>query len=414
MKQLPVIEIKSAMPLKLGLPILFLVFVNISSCHIDKNPDTDRMSKVDNMVFKLQEALDDWRENEHITGANMSVLFDTTNSTINLVSGNSKLTIDPTRFSNTPLTIDQPMFVGDITHVLIAAKVIELSEQHLIQLNQTIEIWFPTIQNAERITIRNLLEHSSGVPVFYTEEFLNQIYDKNPSSISSPEQVIDIAAKRGSFFDPGTKYGYSKTNFIILGRIIEIVTNTPIETVLRNTFFYPLGMNDTYLAGREDIPDGVPVGYEYVGPNSIAPTEIEGHVPQSPTPSLISAEWTSGALVSTPRDLLKLIQSIFCDPKYSRIRSEIIKPSIHPAQTGSTIIDSGAGVFIWNDYGEQTIGQFGFIYPFSAQFIIWTESKIAVVVIANEVDSSKNPNSNFQLPTIENLTSKVREIVVNN
>ncbi|MDP6056311.1 MAG: hypothetical protein QGF24_05955, partial [Dehalococcoidia bacterium] len=57
------------------------------------------------------------------------------------------------------------------------------------------------------------------------------------------------------------------------------------------------------------------------------------------------------------------------------------------------------------------IGHFGFIYPFSAQFIYWRKSGTVIAVIANEVDSSRNPNSNFQLPIIENLTNKAKNIL---
>jgi hypothetical protein len=86
----------------------------------------------------------------------------------------------------------------------------------------------------------------------------------------------------------------------------------------------------------------------------------------------------------------------------------------HPAQTsGETRIESGAGVFTWEEQGQTVVGQFGFIYPFSAQFAYWPESKTAIAVIANEVDSSRNPNSNFQLPVIENLTKELTEILDN-
>ena len=84
----------------------------------------------------------------------------------------------------------------------------------------------------------------------------------------------------------------------------------------------------------------------------------------------------------------------------------------YPAQeSDSTRIDSGAGVFTWTDHGETVVGQFGFIYPFSAQFVYWQDSGTVIAVIANEVDSSRNPNSNFQLPVIENLTNEVKAIL---
>ncbi len=403
-KHRPVITVR------LVLPVFCLFVLFATACSLKPLADQAVTPESDTTAIELQAALDKWRESELITGASMSV-SNSEIGQISLASGHASLTIDPERFSDDPLTIDRPMFVGDITHVLVAATIVELSKANMLRLDQTSDTWFPQIQNSNQITIRNLLEHTSGVPVFYTQEFLDDIYENQPDVARYPDQVINVAAAEGSFFDPGTKYGYSKTNFIILGRIIELVTGTPLETELRNRFLDPLDMNDTYLAGREAIPGGIPGGYEYAGPNSLAPTSLDGHVPQTPEISVISAEWASGALVSTPKDILKFVQAIFNSSQYSGVRAELTKVAAHPAQDGENRINSGAGVFVWDEDGEQVVGQFGFIYPFSAQFIYWPASKTAIAVIANEVDSSSNPNFNFQLPIIENLTSRVKEIL---
>ena len=345
------------------MPVFCLFVFLTTTCSLETLADRATTPESDTTAVELQAALDEWREGELITGASMSV-SNSEIGQISLASGHASLTIDPERFSDDPLTIDRPMFVGDVTHVLVAAKIIELSKANMVGLDQTIDTWFPQIQNSSVITVRNLLEHTSGVPVFYTQEFLNDIYENQPDVARSPDQVINVAAAEGSFFDPDTKYGYSKTNFIILGRIVELVTGVPLESELRSRFLDPLDMKDTYLAGRESVPGGIPGGYEYAGPNSLAPTSVDGHVPQTPEISVISAEWASGALVSTPRDILKFVQAIFNSSQYSGVRAEIMKVARHPAQDGENKINSGAGVFVWDDEGEQVVGKFVFIYPF--------------------------------------------------
>ncbi|MBT4125847.1 MAG: beta-lactamase family protein [Chloroflexi bacterium] len=404
---------KPAAPATLVLPAFLLIVLTIISCSSNGSDGDGRLSpeSIDQVRSDLQIALDDWRDGERITGATISV-FAPAVGEINLASGFSKLSIDRERFPDTPLAIDQPMFVGDLTHLLIASAVIQLNNEEKLDLQQSIETWFPNIENSSLVTIRNLLEHTSGIPVFYTEEFLDVLYERSPNTAQIPDDVIAIAAAEGSFFQPGSQYGYSKTNYIVLGRIIERITGSTLETELRNRFFEPLGMNDTYLAAREEIPGGFPLGYEYAGLTSDAPTAIDGHVPQTPTISVVSAEWASGGLVSTTQDLIKLVKGIFESDIYGDVRYELIRPAVHPAQSGgATQINSGAGVFVWDDDGDLAVGQFGFIYPFSAQFIYWPESEIVIALIANEVDSSRNPNSNFQLPVIENLTMKAKAIL---
>ena len=398
----------------LALPVFAFVIFALANCSAgDSNtrlaPEDLNATRVD-----LQAALNAWREDERITGATMSV-YSAATGQLDLASGLAKRSIDPDRFPDDPITANKPMFIGDLTHVLVAATVIQLAQEQQLSLNTaigSIDSWFPDIENSQQITIRNLLEHTSGIPIFYTEEFLDELYEQQPNTPQLPDDVIAVAAAKGSFFPPVTQYGYSKTNFLILGRIIELTTGNSLESEIRTRFLDPLEMNDTYLAGRESIPGGTPLGYEFSGPYSDAPTVVDGHVPQVPEVSIISTEWASGALVSTPADIIKLIQALFESDDFATVRKEMLTVAEYPAQeSDSTRIDSGAGVFTWTDHGETVVGQFGFIYPFSAQFVYGQDSGTVIAVIANEVDSSRNPNSNFQLPVIENLTNEVKAIL---
>lgn len=428
-------DTKPVKPVKMVLKVLVVAFgiaaiiavIAITNCSSDDSADVPTVDFasadiIEATRIELQAALDSWRLDERITGASMSV-YSPSLGHIDLASGLAKRSIDPDRFPDTQLAADRPMFAADIAHTLVAATVVQLAQEGTLDLSQNIDEWFPNIENADQITIRNLLEHTSGIPVFYTEDFLDVLYEQQPNVAQIPDDVIAVAAAKsgrsgGSYFAPGTAYGYSKTNYLVLGRIIELVAGNPLEQELRERLFEPLNLQNTYLAGRETVPGGIPLGYEYAGPGTDAPTAVDGHVPQTPALSVISAEWASGALVSTSADLIKLVLAIFEKSEFLPVANEILKAAAHPAQeTESTRVDSGAGVFTWTENGQKVIGQFGFIYPFSAQFTYWPNSGSSsgagtvITVIANEVDSSRNPNSNFQLPVIENLTKRAKNIL---
>jgi CubicO group peptidase (beta-lactamase class C family) len=401
--------------LLLVLPMWILFVITLFGCSSDDAAKRATTEEVHATHIDLQNAFNEWRKDERITGATMSV-YSPTYGQYDLASGLSKRSIDPDRSPDVAVWPDKPMFVGDITHLLVAATVIQLDLEELLNLEANIEKWFPEIENSKNITIRNLLEHTSGVPVFYTAEFLDVLYEQEPAVTQDHDEVIAVAAAEGSFFDPGSQYGYSKTNFLILGRIIEMVTGNSLHGEFQKRFFDPLGMTNTYLAGTALDSGSTPLGYEYAGLSSDAPTVVDGHVPQVPTHSVVSAEWASGALVSTPADVIKLVQVIFQLDDFKGVREEILRIADHPAQaSGSSRIESGAGVFTWTENDQRVIGQFGFIYPFSAQFVYWPDAGskdgTVIVVIANEVDSSRNPNSNFQLPVIESLTREVKMIL---
>ncbi|MDP6056576.1 MAG: serine hydrolase domain-containing protein, partial [Dehalococcoidia bacterium] len=332
--------------------LLALFAFATTTCTADPQNNTPSHEQLAATTTELQTTLDTWREGERITGATMSV-YSTKLGQINVASGLTKRSIDPDRFPDDPIAPNQSMFVGDLIHVLVAACIVQLASEESVNLNATIESRFPEIENSGQITIRNLLEHTSGIPVFYTEEFLDVLYEQSPNTSQQTVDVIAVAAEEGSFFPPSTQYGYSKTNFLVLGRIIELVTGNPLEIEIRNRFLDPLDMNDTYLAGRENVPGGTPSGYEYTGPFTDAPTAIDGHVPQVPEISVISAEWASGALVSTTSDIIKLVRAIFENEQYAEIESEMLRVAEYPAQnSGSKKINSGAGVFVWEDDDE--------------------------------------------------------------
>ena len=241
-----------------AVPVFILMILLVTACSswdaplrysAQKTPVLTSLIRHQEVLHELQTSLDYWRVNEKITGASMSV-YTPIFGQFDLASGLAKRSIDPDRFPDEVLTIGHPMFAGDLTHTLVAALIIQLAENDVLRLDSTIEMWFPDIENANRITVRNLLEHTSGIPVFYTDDFLDHIYEKHPTLTVHPDDVISVAAKEGSFFSPGSSYGYSKTNYLVLGRIVEMVTTNDLETELQKRFFTPLEISDTYLGGR--------------------------------------------------------------------------------------------------------------------------------------------------------------------
>jgi D-alanyl-D-alanine carboxypeptidase len=190
-----------------------------------------------------------------------------------------------------PVEQDVPWNIGSDTKTFVAVVVLQLAEEGRIELDGGIDRYFPHLAGAERITIRQLLQHTSG---------LND-YKEQPVVINdaqrewSPSELIAVAEAAGRVGRPGGEFHYSNTNYIVLGEIIEQVTGNSWADEVRARVVQPLGLASTGV-----IEDDWSPGYSIVDGAFVDTTTAEH-------PSLGGA---AGALQSTGRDLLRFVVAL--------------------------------------------------------------------------------------------------------
>ena len=193
---------------------------------------------------------------------------------------------------------DDRFRIASVTKSFTAAIVMELVEKGRLSLDGTVEKVTPGLIGAgDRVTIAQLLQHTSGLPDYVKEErFIEQAA---AGKRMSPRQALDFVAKRRLEFKPGTKYAYSDTDNIVLGMIIEKVTGNSFERELRSRVLKPLQLDKTTLATKPGMPRPHVNGYQYdpQGGPSGKPVDVTD-LPLDP-----NGAWASGALISTPRDV---------------------------------------------------------------------------------------------------------------
>ena len=119
----------------------------------------------------------------------------------------------------------------------------QLVGEHRLALDQPVSHWLPgLLSNGDHITVRELLNHTSGLYDYTNDPAVlagvenNQIWD--------PRQLVAIAESHPAMFPPGTAWGYSNTNYIVAGLLIEAVTGQPLTRELQQRIFTPLGLKD--------------------------------------------------------------------------------------------------------------------------------------------------------------------------
>ena len=179
--------------------------------------------------------------------------------------------------------------VGSISKQFTAAALLMLEEQGKLSLDDHVSKYFPDLTRAGEVTIRELLSHTSGYEDYAPQDYIIPEWTRP----TTPEAVLERWARKPLDFDPGTKWQYSNTNFVLAARIFEKVSGRPLVEFLREKIFAPLDMQSA-----SDWPPGQPAdatAYTRYAVGPPRPTQRE------------AAGWYYGAgeLAMTPTDLAK-------------------------------------------------------------------------------------------------------------
>ncbi|MBU6534352.1 beta-lactamase family protein [Streptomyces sp. A108] len=195
---------------------------------------------------------------------------------------------------------------GSNTKSFTAAVVLQLVGEGKVKLDEPIETYLPGLVRGDgidgnRITVRNLLQHTSGLPDYV------QALGADPFDIRdtyyNPRDVLDLALSQKAAFEPGAQWQYSNTNYVLAGLLVEKVTGRPFGEEITHRIIEPLGLKDTYWpgTGERGIRGEHPKGYAAATPG--APLEDITRLDPSQA-------WAAGQLVTTPRDLNRFFSAL--------------------------------------------------------------------------------------------------------
>jgi CubicO group peptidase (beta-lactamase class C family) len=259
---------------------------------------------------------------------------------------------------NTPAT---KFRLGSITKQFTAASILLLAERGKLTLEDPIKKHMPDAPAAwDKITIFNLLTHTSGIPNF------TSLPEYRSLQLSEAPVAKSIATVRDKPLDfaPGEKMSYSNSGYLVLGYVIERVTGASYEQFVTDNIFAPLGMKDS--------------GYDSNA--AIIPRRAAGYTP-SPTGPVnagfihMSIPHAAGALYSTTEDLLRWEQGLF--------GGKVISATSLAKMTTPFKNDYAFGVTVQTTGGRKVVQHGGGIEGFNTFLAFYPDSKITVAVLAN-------------------------------
>jgi len=269
------------------------------------------------------------------------------------------------RGANIPNRPDTKFLIGSMTKPFTAIAVLQLTDRGLIDLNATLDRYidiYPA-ERAKRITVHDLLCHRSGIPdLINNREYAMKIHEH-----IEPEEIVAFFGNQPLEFEPGSRYTYSSSNYVLLGLIVEKVTGMPWAEYIDSAICQPSGMTNTGVfedyAQREDFAKGY------------APDRT-GQLVEVP-PINPSAGYAAGSLASTVDDLFKLNQALYSTELLPHVWIDSMLTPYSPTYGYGWLID---------DFGGYRLTAHGGGVPgYVSTFQRWVDDRVCVVVLSNNV-----------------------------
>lgn len=265
-----------------------------------------------------------------------------------------------------PVTTNTMFGIGSVTKQFTSASILLLQEQGKLSINDKVSKYYPDLTSADEITVYDLMSMLSGYPDYYPLDFV----DRRMARAIPPDKLIHEYATQKLDFPPETRWSYSNTGYIILGRIVEKVSGQTFGAFVTSHIFKPVGMTHTIFQPK--LPGkGLALGYTTyaMGPQEHATPEAGGWA------------WTAGAIYSTPEDLLKWDLAL--------MDGKVLKPeSLEVMTTSRTLKDGqltgyGTGQGVREVNGVKVLSHGGAVSGFIAQNTLIPSTRSAVVVLSN-------------------------------
>jgi D-alanyl-D-alanine carboxypeptidase len=209
--------------------------------------------------------------------------------------------------SKTPVTADTLFSIGSISKTFVSALAGRLAARGTIGLDDPLSKYLPSYPNAAKITLRELLNHTSGLRDIFETSSLNAAISAQPNQVWTADKIL---ASVGSpyFTTPGKNYHYSNTNYVLMGQVIEKATGQPLESLVRSEFLTPLGLDHTFYQVTEQA--AYPKADAYMGTAS-APLDQWPGSKMIPFTAEVTAVGPAGAYVSNASDLARWANALY-------------------------------------------------------------------------------------------------------
>ncbi len=266
--------------------------------------------------------------------------------------------------------------IGSVSKQFLASAVLMLVQDGKLSLDDHVSRYLPNLTRADEITIRELLTHTSGYQDYYPQDYVAPFMEEQVTA----ESILDRWARKPLDFDPGTRWQYSNTNYVIVGQIVERIAGEPFFSFLSKRILQPLGMTSTINLDEQALGPSDAAGYTRFALGPPRPVKAEGR----------GWLYAAGELAMTAHDLALWDISLI---EHKLLRASSFDVMTTPVRLrNGTPTNYALGVGVWDADGHPKLAHGGAVAGFVSSNTVWPDQGAAVVVFAN-LDGSDAPES---------------------
>ncbi|MCL2007894.1 MAG: beta-lactamase family protein [Treponema sp.] len=287
-----------------------------------------------------------------------------------------------------PNNINTKFNIGSCAKMFTAFAIVQLVEQGKLSFDDTIDKYLKELpaDAVGKITIEHLLTHTSGLGDIFTPAYFDDM-----NNVDTVEGFVSYIISQPLRMEPGTRFNYSNGGYIVLGRIIEIISGEDYYSYIRNNIFVPLYMDDTDFFKKNDLVPNLALGYINTNRIPLPPPPQDGQPRPMPPPDNRNAVWEdnfstlplignpSGGAYSTAEDLLKFATALLGHS----LLSEEYTNTMLTGKVNTPMGEYGYGFEVLNPGGYRTIGHSGGAPGINALFRILTNENCIVILLSN-------------------------------
>lgn len=289
---------------------------------------------------------------------------------------------------NIPVTNNTAFPIGSLTKQFTGLAIAQLITAGKLSLDDPLHKFFPDYPvSAKNVTVKNLLNHTSGITNYTGKKELHA----NAWKKHSHQDMIDWFKDEPLIFEPGTRWSYTNSGIYLLGVIIEKISGLSYADYLQKNIFTPFGMDHTYFAGSKAIIPLRASGYNIKKDGYQNARAYDSSVP-----------FSAGSIISTTDDLWKYLNNVHrADLVSTDIRELIYKQEKLP--NGETLIYTLGCLFVGKLEDHKVYSHSGEIYGFYAHEAYYPESDVTIIILTN---------GKGYMPGPPNLTQKIARDVL--
>lgn len=288
-----------------------------------------------------------------------------------------------------PVTVDTAFSVASVSKTFTAALILALIEDGRLSLDSTARTYLPALKINRHITVRELLDHTSGLRDFYYNPSIDHALLVHPGKVWDATRSLRYLGP--PYSKPGRSWHYSNTNYLILGLLAEAVGKAPVADQLRQRFFGPMRLDHTFYQSMETPRGPVARGYRFLGIGPDLPAiDLSDHSDVVPFTSVVTAAGAAGSIATSGADLARWAQGLYGGDVLTEASRDAMVADLQKTARYVPGVAYGLGVQALGVAGHPTLGHSGRFLGARAAVRWLADEQSSIAVLTNQ--SRADPN----------------------